>query len=120
MFDFFKDTYNEYRGIDVQKVKQEKRKQQDEEKSKRFIFTKKSKLIVIILGALYLVVAALMISSMVNAKTGVAMVLIYSVLSVIDIFTIISLIVGKRTGEIAGLVGISAFILLLFFSSSFM
>ncbi len=120
MFEFFKDTLNEYRGIDIQKVKEERRKKQEQEREERFIFSRKSKVIIVTIGVLYLVMAFLVISIYKSHANAVGTIVVYSVLSVIDIGTIISIIVGKRTGEIIGLVGVIAFMLLLFFSTAFM
>ena len=118
MFEFFRDVLQEAKGIDTNTLKMIRAGEMEEKKAKnkRFIFSKRMKIVVYVLGALYLLTS---IPIMMMAG-GVENVLLYTAVNgtlvAVDIAVCVCLVVGKRKGEIAALIGVIVFFLLLYAS----
>ena len=117
MFDWFRDVAEEMGGIDSEAAKKERLAKKEKAKLNRFIFTKTSRAIVIAVGVLYLVSAGSVIIGMKATGYIAPLIVKFAVLSIVDIGVIVSLITGKKKGEIAALIGCFIFIVILYLST---
>lgn len=119
MFDFFKYMKDEMLGIDAELAYKERKEQQEREKEERYIFTNKAKAITIVMAAVYIMIAFLMIIALKNSESPL-FIIQYIFKALIAVGVIISLLVGKKRGEIVALSGIALFIILLLVSVAFL
>ncbi|BAL01881.1 hypothetical protein OBV_p-00260 (plasmid) [Oscillibacter valericigenes Sjm18-20] len=116
MFDWFRYVAEEMGGIDSEAAKRERLEKKEKAKLNRFIFTKLSKAIVIAAGVLYLSSAGAAVFAMKSTGYSIPFIVKFFVLSVVDIGVIISLVTGKKKGEIAALIGCFVFVVILYLS----
>ena len=111
MLDFFRDVVLDISGIDSQAIKQNRTNKT--ENKKKYIFTKSTKGIIYFLGVLYLVSGGLSILSSkgsVQIFAGIKFVF----LSVIDLAALICISVRNKKTEIASLILIVVFIIIMY------
>lgn len=109
MFDFFKDAYAELNGLDVDKMKEERKNKRKQSQ----IFSRRTKIIIVVVGVLYLVMAWMNISMIL--KSGFSpLILKYVLLSILDILIIITMLIKNKETKIASIVGIALFVIINF------
>lgn len=116
MFDWFRDMAKEMAGIDSEAAKKELLEKKAIEKSNRYIFTKKAKTLVIALAVIYIFMSGSTIALLKDVDGTLLLILKNIVMSILAIFIILSLIVGKKKGELAAVIGIFVFVVCLFLS----
>lgn len=121
MFDFFRDMYFEYRGVDSNAAKEERENKLKEKKKDKFIFSKSSKVIVFVLGILYLIIAWFNVATMkeigaLNAYKVIRLLFLTSC----DIASLVCLAISKKKTEIAALILILVFVLTQYFTTLFL
>ena len=117
MFEFFKDMYLELKGIDSEAAAEERRRKEDEKRKNRFIFSGSAKAVTFVVGILYLVIAGILIALMVETGAlNIAKLICYVFLILCDLSALICLAVGNKKTEIAAVILIGIFILMMYFS----
>lgn len=112
MFDFFKDAYAEINGLDVDRMKDERKNIRKQCQ----LFNRKTKIIISIVGVLYLVIASTNILMLL--KNGFSpLILKYVLLSILDISIIVTMLIKNRKTEIVSIVGIVLFVIINFKSA---
>src|SRR5665647_2215869 len=107
MFDFFKDAYAELNGLDVDRMKEERKIKRKQSR----LFSRRIKIIIGVVGVLYLVIAWMNISMLL--KSGFSpLILKYVLLSILDISIIITMLIKNKETEIASIVGIVLFVII--------
>lgn len=129
MFDFFKDMALELSGTDSDLVREKEKEKLEERRKTKFIFSKTTKVVVYVLGVLYLVMGGFGIyvslqvgksAQDVTAGLNILQCVKYGFLSLIDIAAMGCLFSGKRKAEIAALVLIVAFVVLMYSTTMIM
>lgn len=110
MFDFFKDAYAELNGLDMDKVREEKKKN----RKKEGLFSKPVRRVITVVGILYLILAGLNIYNIVLAGFEFRIIK-YFYLIIIDLFVLVTIQIRNKDAEKFALIG-----LLLFMGSSFL
>lgn len=118
MFDFFLHFTHELRGIDTEAIKKERLTHEAELRKDRSLFSKGLRRVIITLGVFFLILSAIMIILAVQTAVDVFMIFKYVVLFIVDIVMLVSLAVGKKKGEIAALISIIVFLLVLFITAA--
>lgn len=118
MFEWIRYTVQAAGGIDVDKAAKEKREKKEEKKLKRYIYSTAVKILTIVLGVLYLLISVVSIISIIENGSDLLYMAKYILLSIIDIVVLISLIFGKKKGEIVSIIGSCLFAIILFVSVS--
>lgn len=116
MFDWFRDIGLELGGIDSKAAKKERMEKREQKKLNRFIFTGGMKVLIIVLGVLYLFLSGSMIIALRSVDNSAPQIVKYIAMSIVDMVVIISLIFGKKKGEMIALVGVFLFVVGLFLS----
>lgn len=117
MFDWFRTIALEAKGIDSSNAISKRELKRQEAKKNRFIFSKKMKVLIIILGVLYMIIAVTTAVFEISEGNMSLRLVVSFFLCLLDIAIIVSLIIGKRTGEIAALAGIILFFLGIYVSA---
>ena len=129
MFDFFKDMALELSGTDSDLVREKEKEKLEERRKTKFIFSKTTKVVVYVLGVLYLIMGGFGIyvslqvgksAQDVTAGLSILQCVKYGFLSLIDIAAMGCLFSGKRKAEIAALVLIVAFVVLMYSTTMIM
>ena len=119
MFDFFKDTYNEYvLGKNPDEEKKNKLLKIEEEKKKVIIIPNSIKKIIYVMGILYLIISIQSIVFSIQSKISYMALAPTIFFIILDIGSLISLSLKTRKSEIVGIVLILVFIISLFISIS--
>lgn len=117
MFEFFKDMYLELKGIDSAAAAEERRRQEAEKQKRRFIFSGSAKVLTFVVGILYLLIAGILIALMVETGSlSIDKIVCNAFLILCDLATLICLAVGKKKTEIAALILIGVFMLMMYIS----
>lgn len=121
MFEFFRDMALEFSGIDSKAADEERKEKKEMKKKDRYIFSTGMKVLVWVVGVLYLVVVAMSIYFMKQAGAiDILNILRYIVMVSIDVAAMICLAIGNKKTEIAAVILIPVFILLLYFGTLLM
>ncbi|MDD3946211.1 MAG: hypothetical protein PHI19_00030 [Clostridia bacterium] len=107
MFDFFRDMFDEVRGVDPNKVRLERANKKEAEKEARYIFTKKMKVAVYGFGMLYIVMSCFVLfGGGVSLWRGALQVW----MSVLAGVAMLSLVTKTKQGEVASAITIFVFV----------
>lgn len=126
MFDFFKEIALELSGKDSEVARRKEKEKVEEERWNRFIFSKNTKVVVYVLGVLYLVMGGIGIyisiqsgKSTQNLTAGLSVLqcVKYGFLSITDIAAMGCLVSGKKKAEIAALILIFVFVVIMYSST---
>lgn len=113
MFDFFKYVADEIRGVDTETIKKEKKEREEKEKANRIIFSKKAKIIICACAIMYILLTLATVTAL-RGSLAVTLILFYVLRMMIALGIVISILIGKKQGEITALIGIMIFFLLMF------
>lgn len=121
MFEFFRYMTDELSGIDTEAAYKEKKEKEEREreceKENRIIFSKKAKKIVIGFAIFYVVITFTTLIAF-KGVLGMISVLFYITKMMLAIGVLISILIGKKKGEITALSLIVVFFLFLFLSNT--
>jgi len=112
MFEFFRDTYYEIKGIDSKLVKDEKKRMQYELKADKYIFSKNAKIIVLVMGTLYLLTVIMVIPQLKYVSNWFLHTLKYILLLGLDVTACVCLFNKNKKTEIISLACIFLFIVM--------
>lgn len=114
MFDFFKDMYAEFNGLDTKKIREEKLAK----KKEKLVLSRTAKIIIRVIGVFYLFIAALSIFAII--KNGYNVIIFkYIIMGLLDIIILIMTFIRSKQAEIAVIFGAVFFIAINYLTTGF-